>query len=559
MDFLAIFLLILLVAGTPILAFWIYSVFSEKERVLISIFKPLEHLLYKLSGVDPKREMDWKEYGKALLFFNLFGFIFLFLLLLFQGSLPLNPQKLPNVSWALALNTAVSFVTNTNWQAYAGESTMSYFSQMVGLASQNFLSAASGFCVFLVLMRGIHRKETKNVGNFFVDLIRSIVYLLLPLSFIFALFLVSQGVIQSLSPYQSVETLEKGVQVIPMGPVASQVAIKQLGTNGGGFFNANSAHPFENPTLWSNLFETAAILLIPAATVYAYGLMTGHRKHALVLLVVMTALWGIGIAVSAYGESINDPLIQPSPVWEGKETRFGALNSLIWSVSTSGTSNGSVNAMMSSLSPLAGGMALLNLILGEIIFGGIGVGLCGMLMFVILTVFLSGLMVGRTPEYLGKKIERREMQWVSLAILGPSALILVGAALSLVNPIALEGLSIQGPHGLTEMLYAYSSAAANNGSAFGGLNANLDYFNVTLALAMFLGRVFILLPTLAVAGLLAEKKSAPPSIGTFSLDSPLFGILLFATILLVGGLTFFPALSLGPVLEHLLMLEGRGF
>lgn len=549
--------LIFIAILTPFLGRYLALVYGEKIAFPQRIFGSLERLCYRFAGIDPSKEMQWKEYAAALGIFNFLGFLFLFLLQLFQSYLPLNPEGMKGVNLALAFNTAVSFSTNTNWQSYAGETTLSYFTQMVGLASQNFLSAATGLSVLLVLVRGLIRKETVWIGNFWVDLVRSIIYLLLPLSFVLALFLVSQGVLQTLSPYASITTLENAQQVIPLGPVASQEAIKQLGTNGGGFFNANSAHPFENPTAWTNLLEMASILLIPAATVYAFGKMVGAKKHALLLLSVMSVFWLCALAISLYGESSADPAIHSSPFLEGKEVRFGSMNSLIWSVSTSGTSNGSVNAMMSSLSPLAGGAALFNMMLGEIIFGGVGVGLCGMIMFVLLTVFLSGLMVGRTPEYFGKKIERNEVQWVSLAVLAPGALILIGSCISLVYPAALGSLSTKGPHGLSELLYGFTSAAANNGSAFAGLNANTDYYNLALGIVMLLGRVSILLPSLAIAGGLAAKKTSPASSGTFSVESVLFGVLLCGVILLVGGLTFFPALSLGPILEHLLMLEGR--
>lgn len=503
--------------------------------------------------------MKWSEYGKALLYFNFFGLIGLFCIQLLQDRLPLNPQSFPAVAWPSALNTAVSFTTNTNWQSYAGESTMSYLTQMLGLASQNFLSAATGMAVLVALTRGFTRKNMETIGNFWVDLVRTILYLLLPLSILMAAFLIGEGVVQTFSPYVEISTLEGGKQTVPLGPAASQVAIKQLGTNGGGFFNTNSAHPFENPTALSNLVEMLAILLIPAASVYAYGIMIHSKKHAMLLILVMFTMWLCGNAVSRYSEGIANPVFDGITVLEGQETRFGVMNSVLWTTSTTATSNGSVNAMISSLSPLTGGVALFNIMLGELIFGGIGVGLCSMIMFILLTVFLSGLMVGRTPEYFGKKIEKREVQWMMLAILLPSSMILIGASLASVYPAALESLLNQGPHGLSEILYAFSSAAGNNGSAFAGLNAGSDFYNLSLAVVMLLGRISIILPSLAIAGLLAKKNRSPDSAGTFSTHSLLFAVLLFGVILLIGGLTFFPALSLGPIVEHLLMLEGRTF
>jgi K+-transporting ATPase ATPase A chain len=503
--------------------------------------------------------MSWTDYAKSLFLFNVFGFIWLFFLLLFQGYLPLNPQHFKGTSWPLAFNTAMSFITNTNWQSYAGETTLSYFTQMIGLTSQNFLSAATGMTALLALTRGIGRKTIDTIGNFWVDLVRMVVYLLLPLSIVIALVLVGEGVIQNLSSYVKVTTLENTEQTLPMGPVASQAAIKLLGTNGGGFFNANSAHPFENPSMLSNLLGMLAIMLIPTASVYAYGIMIGSKKHAWLLFLVMLLFWSGGVFLSNYSEHIRNPIVDAYPLLEGKETRFGISNSLLWSVSTTATSNGSVNAMMSSLSPLAGGVALFNIMLGGLIFGGVGVGLCSMFMLTILTVFLCGLMVGRTPEYFGKKIEKREIQWVMVAVLAPGALVLTGAGISSIFPEVLSNAASQGPHGLTELLYAFSSAAGNNGSAFASLNSNTTYFNIILAIVMLLGRISIILPSLAIAGLLAKKKTIPQSAGTFSTNSGLFFIMLVSVILIVTVLTFFPSLSLGPIIEHLLMLEGRSF
>jgi K+-transporting ATPase ATPase A chain len=551
--------IILLLIAVPILGSYMAAVFQGKWHLLSLPFGWLEKLVYRLCSIDPKEEMNWKVYAKAMLWFNLVGFGFLFFLQIFQGWLPFNPQKLPGVEWSLAFNTAISFVTNTNWQAYAGENTMSYLTQMAGLGVQNFVSAATGSAVLIALIRGLTGTLTQTLGNFWVDLTRTIVYLLLPLSIVLALFLVGQGVIQNLNSYVEVTTIEGAQQVIPMGLVASQVAIKQLGTNGGGFFNANSAHPFENPTPLSNFLEVFAILLIPASATYMYGKMIGSTKRGWIIFSVMFALWMGGLSVALISEYSSNRTLGVTPVLEGIETRFGIKNSALWAVSTTGTSNGSVNSMHSSLSPLTGGIALFNMMIGEVIFGGVGVGLCGMLMFALLTIFLAGLMVGRTPEYLGKKIEKVEMQWVMLALLAPGILILFGTGIALFLPSALASLSNAGPHGLSEMLYAFSSAAGNNGSAFAGLNANTYFFNIILGIIMLLARMAILIPSLAIAGSLAQKKILAPSLGTFATDTVLFAILLIFVIFIVGALTFFPALSLGPIVEQILMSNGRAF
>lgn len=554
-----LFFIGLFICFTPLLGIYISHVFTGKASFAYRVLGWLEKLCYQMSGVDPKEEMTWKQYAKTLLLFNLLGFTTLFFLQLAQGYLPLNPQNFGAVPWPLAFNTSMSFATNTNWQSYAGETTLSYLTQMLGLTSHNFLSAATGMAALLTLIRGLTRKNSETIGNFWVDLVRMTVYILLPLSTILAVVLVGEGVIQTFAPYVEVNTLENAKQTIPLGPVASQIAIKQLGTNGGGFFNANSTHPFENPTVFSNLVEMLALLLIPAASIFAYGKMINSRRHALLLFCAMLLLWTAGVVIAFASEQVQNRVIEVHPILEGKETRLGVANSLLWSVSTTATSNGSVNAMMSSLSPIAGGVAMFNIMLGELIFGGVGVGLCSILMFTLLTVFLCGLMVGRTPEYLGKKIEKREMQWVMLAVLMPGALILAGAGISCVLPEALASLSNQGPHGLSEILYAFSSAAGNNGSAFAGLNANTNYYNLTLGIVMFIARVSILVPCLAIAGLLAKKKITPPSVGTFSTNSILFTVLLISVILIVGALTFFPAWSLGPLVEQLLMVEGKSF
>lgn len=551
--------ILVLAALTLLLGRYIAAIFDENKPLEVALLSDLEKLCYRAGGVDQKAEMSWGDYARTLVVFNVIGFCFVVFLQLLQGYLPLNPQGFGAPAWHSAFNTAASFTTNTNWQSYAGETTLSYLTQMFGLGVQNFLSAATGMCVLLALTRGFIRHSYQTIGNFWSDLVKTLVYLLLPLSLLFACFLVSQGTVQSFGSYIDINTMEGAAQTIPLGPVASQVAIKQLGTNGGGFFNANSAHPFENPNEWSNFFECLAILLIPAALIYAYGILVGSKKHALVLLGVVSFLWIGGLGISLWSESIPNPVLGGIHSFEGKEVRFGNMNSLLWAVSTSGTSNGSVNAMLSSLSPLAGGVALFNIMLGELIFGGIGVGLCSLLFFTMLTIFLSGLMVGRTPEYLGKKIEKSEMQWILVGVLVPGLLILIGTAVSAVVPNAVASIANKGPHGFTEILYAFSSAAGNNGSAFGGLNANTVYYNVFLGVVMLAGRAAVVVPSLALAGLMARKKSVPYTIGTFSTDGLQFFILLTVVIIIIGALTFFPALSLGPIVEQLLMLDGRAF
>lgn len=548
-----------ILALTPLLGNYLASIYNPKPPRSHPFLRKIERICYRMGGVSPKHEMSWTEYGKALLCFNLLGFLAVFLLQLTQASLPLNPQNFPAITWDQAFNTAVSFTTNTNWQSYAGESSLSYLTQMLGLTVQNFLSAATGMAVLVALIRGFTRNSMETIGNFWSDLIRTLIYVLLPLSLILALVLISEGVIQNISPYVTVTTLEKEHQTIPMGPVASQVAIKQLGTNGGGFFNANSAHPFENPTNLTNFLETIALILIPGATVFMYGKKIDSPKHGWQLLMVMGVLWVIGIVISYISEQQQNPMFEAYPPMEGKETRFGIAKTILWSVSTSATSNGSVNGMLSSLSPLSGGVALFNIMLGEIIFGGIGVGLCGMIMFILLTVFLSGLMVGRTPEYLGKKIGKNEILWVVCALLLPGATILIGAGISSILPEALSSVSSKGPHGLSEILYAFASAAGNNGSAFSGLNSNTAYYNVVLGIVMLIGRAAILVPCLAISGLMAKKNISQISLGTLSTSSFVFTILLIGVIFIVGALTFFPALTLGPIVEHLLMLEKRSF
>lgn len=559
-DLAQIFLfVIVLVILTPPLGAFMARVFEGEKTFLTPVFGWLERLTYKIAGVEEREEMNWKDYAKALLYFNFIGFLAVFLFQLFQSSLPLNPQHLPNVSWHSALNTAVSFMTNTNWQGYAGETTMSYLSQMLGLGVQNFVSAATGVAVFLALVRGITKRSGSTLGNFWTDLTRTIVYILLPLSFLLAVVLVGQGVVQTFSSYTDATTLEGAKQTIPLGPAASQIAIKQLGTNGGGFFNANGTVPFENPTPLANFLEMLAILLIPSALTFTYGRLVKSQSQGWTLFAVMMSVWLFSLAGSMASEYIHNPVFQQAGMMEGKEVRFGVVNSLIWSTVTTVASNGSVNAMHSSLSPLAGGLAMFNIMMGEVIFGGVGAGMYGMLLFVLLTVFLSGLMVGRSPEYMGKRIEAGEIQMVILGILAPCAMILLGSALSAVLPAGLSSLANKGPHGLSEILYAFTSASGNNGSAFAGLNANTIYYNLMLALSMLVGRFAVILPVLAIAGSLVKKKVSPPSAGTFATDTPIFAVLLVGVIIIVGALTFLPALSLGPIVEHFLMLKGQTF
>lgn len=559
-DLIQVIIILLILTGlTPLLGSYMAKVFTGKRHFMQPVLGWMERLIYRFTGIKQDDEANWKTYASGMLMFNIFGFVFLFFLQIFQKLLPLNPASLPGVSWHSALNTAVSFMTNTNWQGYAGETTLSYFVQMLGLTVQNFVSAATGMAVLLALIRGIARKTTDKLGSFWVDLTRSTLYVLLPLSIVLAIVLSGQGVIQNFKHYETVQTIRGAKQVLPMGPAASQVAIKQLGTNGGGFFNSNSAHPFENPTPLSNFLEMLAILLIPASLTYTYGKMTGSTRQGWTLYTVMFILLFAGLCLSLKAEYSADPLFRNLPNMEGKETRFGITNSIIWSVFTTSASNGSVNAMQDSLSPLAGMIAMLNIMLGEIIFGGVGAGMYGMLVFVILTVFIAGLMVGRTPEYMGKKIERFEIQMALIAVFATSLIIPVFSGIAVLSKAGLAGLSNTGPHGLSEILYAYSSAAGNNGSAFAGLNANTVFYNLTLAVAMLIGRFGIIVPVLAMAGSLSRKKITPISSGTFKTDNWLFIVLLTGVIIIIGGLTHFPALALGPVIEHFLLNMGSIF
>ncbi len=560
LDFFQIFLfLALLIILTPLLGGYMKKVFTGEKHFMQPVLGGLETLIYRFSGVNSKVETNWKTYMIQLLTFNLIGFLFVFLIQLIQVWLPLNPASLANVTWHSAFNTAASFMTNTNWQGYAGETTMSYLVQMLALTVQNFVSAATGIAVLLALVRGLSRKTTTLLGNFWTDLTRATLYVLLPLSILFSIVLVGQGVIQNFNAPVTVQTVEGAQQVIPAGPVASQIAIKQLGTNGGGFFNANSAHPFENPTPFSNFLEMLAILLIPAALTYTYGKMVGSTKQGWTVFLTMFILLAVGLTIALISEYGTNGLFGNHPLMEGKEMRFGITNSVLWSTVTTAASNGSVIAMHDSLSPLAGMIAMINILLGEVVFGGVGAGLYGMVIFIILTVFIAGLMVGRSPEYLGKKVEAFEVQMAIIAVLAPSFVILLFTAVASVTGVGLSSLNNAGPHGFSEMLYAFASAAGNNGSAFAGLNANTIFYNLTLGLGMLIGRFGVIIPVLAIAGNMGKKKITPDSSGTFRTDNILFIGLLIAVIVIVGGLTFFPALSLGPIMEHLLMNAGVTF
>jgi K+-transporting ATPase ATPase A chain len=485
--------------------------------------------------------------------------VFLFLLQMFQAYLPLNTEKLPNVSWHLSFNTAASFITNTNWQSYSGENTLSYLVQMMGLTVQNFVSAATGIAVVLALIRGLTRKTTDALGNFWADMTRSVIYVLLPLSIILTMVFVSQGAVQTFSHYVKATTLQGTEQVIPLGPAASQSVIKQLGTNGGGFFNANAAHPFESPTPFTNFLEMLALLIISASLVFTYGHYMKSKRQARAIFITMFILFAVGLAISLWSEYSHNNVLNVSGNMEGKETRFGIANSVLYSVVTTDASCGAVNCMHDSLSPLSGMVSMFNLMLGEIIFGGVGSGLYGIIIFIILTVFIAGLMVGRTPEYLGKKVEAFEMKMAILAVLAPSIVIKLFSAIACSVPAGLSSLNNAGPHGLTEILYAFSSAAGNNGSAFAGLNANTVFYNLMIGFGMLIGRFGVIVPVMAIAGSMAKKKITPVSSGTFRTDNWLFVMLLISVILIVGGLTFFPPLALGPIVEHFLMNLGVTF
>ena len=554
---LAFFVLVLVPA--PFIGRFIHRAMEGQRTFLTPLFAPVERFCYRIAGVDPHSEQDWKTYTVALLLFNAAGLALLFAILMLQGMLPLNPQKLPGLEWTLAFNTAVSFVTNTNWQAYSGEASLSYFSQMVGLGVQNFVSAAVGLCVLVALARGISRRSTDKLGNFWVDLTRGTLYALLPLCLLLALFLVWQGVPQTFLDYVSVHTLAGTDQVVPLGPAASQIAIKQLGTNGGGFFGVNSAHPFENPSAWSNLLEMASIILIPAALVFTFGHYVKDLRQSRALLATMLILFVIGLGVTLYSEFQPNPALAALPIeqsgsLEGKESRLGITASALWAVTTTAASNGSVNSMHDSFSAIGGMIPMFNMMLGEVIFGGVGAGLYGMLLFVLIAVFLAGLMIGRTPEYLGKKLEAREVRLLvaTLLVMPIGVLVFCSLAVSLPGPAA--SITNPGAHGFSQALYAYTSGSANNRSTFAGFGANTPFHNVMIGLAMLLGRFGYILPVLAIAGSLAAKQRAPVGGNSFPTHGPLFVTLLTLTILLVGGLTFLPALALGPIAEHLALI-----
>ena len=554
-----ILFMVLLAVLSPLLGKYMANVFMGEKHIMKPVFGWLEKLVYRSSGIKSDEEMNWKTYLYGVLIFNLFGFAFLFLLQMIQAYLPLNSEKLPNVSWHLSFNTAVSFMTNTNWQSYSGENTLSYLVQMLGLTVQNFVSAATGIAVVLALIRGLTRKTTDALGNFWADMTRSVLYVLLPLAIILTMALVGQGAVQTFSHYVKATTLQGTEQVIPLGPAAAQSAIKQLGTNGGGFFNANAAHSFESPTPFTNFLEMLALLIISSSLVFTYGHYMKSKRQARAIFITMFILFAVGLAISLWSEYSHNNVLNISGNMEGKETRFGVANSVLYSVVTTDASCGAVNCMHDSLSPLSGMVSMFNMMLGEIIFGGVGSGLYGIIIFVILTVFIAGLMVGRTPEYLGKKIEAFEMKMAILAVLAPSIVIKLFSAIACSIPAGLSSLNNAGPHGLSEILYAFSSAAGNNGSAFGGLNANTVFYNLMIGFGMLIGRFGIIVPVMAIAGSMAKKKVTPVSSGTFRTDNWLFVMLLISVILIVGGLTFFPPLALGPIVEHFLMNLGVTF
>ncbi len=562
----------LLLLAKP-LGVYMAAVYENRPVLINRLLAPLEVMIYRFSGVKPEHEMRWKEYAAALLWFNLFGGLAVFALQMLQAYLPLNPQQMNNVSVDSAFNTAVSFITNTNWQGYSGETTMSYLTQMLGLSVQNFVSAATGMAVLVAMIRGFQRKHSETIGNFWTDLTRGILYILMPLSFVLALVLAGQGVVQTFKPYQTIPLVEqvgtateKTTQTLALGPAASQVAIKQLGTNGGGFFNANSAHPFENPTPLSNFLEMLSLLLIPAALCHTFGTMVGDSRQGWAILSAMTLVMvslvfvtvayeqGGNPALTALGIEQSVGIDQSGGNMEGKETRFGIINSALWATATSAASNGSVNAMHDSFTPLGGLVPMWLIQLGEVIFGGVGSGLYGMLVFVLIAVFVAGLMIGRTPEYLGKKIEAFEIKMAAIIILIPAFFILGGTAIAIMVEAGKIAVANPGAHGFSEILYAFSSAAGNNGSAFAGLSANSPFYNIALGIVMLFGRYGIIIPVLAIAGSLAAKKTVPTTLGTLPTHTPLFVMLLIGIVLLVGALTFVPALALGPVVEHLQLL-----
>jgi K+-transporting ATPase ATPase A chain len=579
------FLLVIFLITKP-LGVFLARVFSGQRTFLDPVLRPIEKLMYRLTGIDEKHEMRWTEYAVAMLLFSGVSMALLYLMERLQKFLPLNPQKFANLEPGLAFGTAASFTTNTNWQAYSGESTMSYFTQMAGLAYHNFASAAVGIAVAVAVIRGIARKETDKLGNFWVDTTRCLLWVLLPICLVGSLVFVSQGVIQNLKPYTTVELIEPQTvqgtgadgkattqtvtqQVIAQGPVASQEVIKEFGTNGGGFFGANSAHPFENPTPFSNFFQLVLIFAIPSALTYTLGRMTGSQRHGWAVWGAMALMFLAGVTTAYWAESRGNPqlvgvnqaaiALQSGGNMEGKEVRFGIANSALFATVTTDASCGAINGQHDSFTPLGGMVPLINIMLGEVVFGGVGAGLYGIVVFVILAVFIAGLMVGRTPEYLGKEIESYDVKMAMLAILVLTFTILGFSALAIIKPFGTSSISNPGPHGLSQVLYAYVSSAGNNGSAFGGLNANTMWYNTSTAVAQLLGRFFMIIPVLAIAGSLGKKRIVPESVGTFPVTGGLFSGLLVATIVIVGALTFFPALSLGPILEHLLMAAGKSF
>ena len=557
---------------TPVLGGFMAKVFTRQRTWLDPVMRPIERLIYRVTGVDETREMRWTEYASCVLLFGIVSMLMLYVMQRLQSMLPWNPQGFGPVAPDLAFNTAVSFTTNTNWQAYGGESTMSYFTQMAGLAYQNFVSAAVGISVAIAFIRGIAQKEKDTLGNFWVDVVRSSLWVLLPIAIVGALFLVSQGVVQNLKPYDTVQTVEGAKQVIAQGPAASQEIIKQFGTNGGGFFNANSAHPFENPTPLTNFLAMFGIFAISAGLTYTLGSITGSRRHGWAVWAAMAVLFVAGVTVAYWAEARGNPLLtavgadqsvsatSPGGNMEGKEVRFGIANTALFATVTTDASCGAVNGWHDSFTPLGGLVTLANMHLSEVVFGGVGAGMYGVLVYIILSVFIAGLMVGRTPEYLGKKIQAFEVQMAMLTVLIFSLIILGFTGISSVSPsFGTASIFNPGPHGLSEILYAYSSASANNGSAFGGISVNTKWYNTTLGLAMLFGRYFMIIPPLAIAGSLSRKKHVPPSLGTFPVTTPLFTALLVGVIVIVGALTFVPALSLGPIVEHFLMKNGQVF
>jgi K+-transporting ATPase ATPase A chain len=555
----------IIIALTPILGGYMARVFTGQRNLLTPLIEPVEQRLYAAAGITAAHEQHWTRYALSVLLVNFLGFVLLYGILRLQHILPLNPQGFGPLSPDLAFNTSASFVTNTNWQAYSGETTMSYFSQMAGLTVQNFLSAATGLAVAIAVIRGFTGRQIRTLGSFYVDLTRSILYVLLPASLIFALILIALGLPQTLAPYTVATTLEGGQQVIAHGPVASQVAIKQLGTNGGGFFGANAAHPFENPTPITNFLQMVMMMAIPAALTYTFGRMVGFQQQGWAIFGAIAILFALGLGIAVWAETSPNPLLAGLPLdqsagnMEGKEVRFGAAASALWAVITTALSCGAVNAMHDSFMPLGGMVAILNIQFGEIIFGGIGAGLYGMLFFVLLAVFVAGLMVGRTPEYLGKKIEAKEVKLTVLAMLSLSVLILTGTAIAAVIPQAAESIRNPGPHGLTQLLYAYSSATGNNGSAFAGFAANTPFHNTLLGICMIIGRFAFIIPILCIAASLGAKRTVPPSSGTFPTHTPLFVGLLIFVIIILEAITYFPVLALGPIAEHMSMRDGRSF